>query len=204
MKNWLDKFKNLIYDKRFKTISAFVVSIGLIILIEVDAITYTSNTIDEYNSLIKDYNHLYDECDKVYDAYYDLNNKIDYYEDQKETIKELNQQIDDLTAQNQSLISDKESLQNQITDLKKQVENLKNNDDNSGGNGGRPITSSSGNGFRFPSTNNSTQASGTVYWTSGGDVYHSTPDCSALSRSSNISSGTISQSGKSRACKICF
>ncbi len=44
----------------------------------------------------------------------------------------------------------------------------------------------------------------TVYWTESGEVYHSTPNCSALSRSKNIKSGTIAQSGKSRACKLCF
>ena len=45
---------------------------------------------------------------------------------------------------------------------------------------------------------------GTVYWTSGGKVYHSTKDCPSLGRSSNIRSGSISESGKSRACKNCY
>lgn len=43
----------------------------------------------------------------------------------------------------------------------------------------------------------------TVYWTPSGKVYHSSPNCSTLSRSSNVLSGTISQSGKSRACEVC-
>lgn len=203
MKEILDKFKNLIYDKRFKTISAFIVAISLIILVEIDVTTYTSDIIDEYNSLVNDYNYLCDEYDNVYAAYSALNNRIAYYEDQKDTITDLNQKIEDLTTQNQSLISEKESLQMQITDLQEQIEASKEND--TGGNGGRwPVSSSSGNGFRFPSTSDSTQTSGTVYWTSEGEVYHSIPDCSALSRSSNIFSGTVSQSGKSRACKLCF
>ena len=46
--------------------------------------------------------------------------------------------------------------------------------------------------------------SGTVYWTPGGSVYHSTRECPTLSRSKIIYSGTISQSGKSRGCKVCY
>lgn len=38
----------------------------------------------------------------------------------------------------------------------------------------------------------------TVYWVSEGEVYHSSQNCRTLKRSSNIQSGTISESGKSR------
>lgn len=44
---------------------------------------------------------------------------------------------------------------------------------------------------------------GTVYWVSGGSVYHSTNSCSTLSRSSGVQSGSIASSGKSRGCKVC-
>lgn len=43
----------------------------------------------------------------------------------------------------------------------------------------------------------------TVYWVGGGSVWHTTPDCRALARSHNIQEGTIAESGKARACKIC-
>lgn len=43
----------------------------------------------------------------------------------------------------------------------------------------------------------------TVYWVLNGKVWHTTPNCSTLSRSSDIRSGTIDESGKSRACKKC-
>ena len=42
-----------------------------------------------------------------------------------------------------------------------------------------------------------------VYWTPSGTVYHYSSDCSTLSRSRVIRSGTIGQSGKGRACKVC-
>ena len=49
-----------------------------------------------------------------------------------------------------------------------------------------------------------TPVSSTVYWTANGEVYHSTMNCPSLSRSKNIYSGTIAQSGKSRPCKNCY
>lgn len=44
----------------------------------------------------------------------------------------------------------------------------------------------------------------TVYWTPNGEVYHSTADCPTLGRSKVINSGSVSQSGKSRPCKVCY
>lgn len=48
--------------------------------------------------------------------------------------------------------------------------------------------------------------SGTVYWTPGGSVWHTTESCSSLSRSKEIISGTEEQAiqaGKERVCKKC-
>lgn len=53
------------------------------------------------------------------------------------------------------------------------------------------------------STGSGTTNSSTVYWVDSGKVYHTTKDCPSLSRSKNIHSGTVAQSGKSRACKNC-
>jgi len=43
-----------------------------------------------------------------------------------------------------------------------------------------------------------------VYWTPSGEVYHSTPYCRTLSRSTTILSGPKSECPKSRACKVCY
>ena len=43
----------------------------------------------------------------------------------------------------------------------------------------------------------------TVYWVSGGTVWHKSENCPSLSRSSNIHSGTVEESGKSRGCSNC-
>ena len=56
-------------------------------------------------------------------------------------------------------------------------------------------------GYRSNSV--TTPQSGIVYWTPGGKVYHTTPDCVSLKRSTNIKSGTIAQSGKSDVCSLC-
>lgn len=47
-------------------------------------------------------------------------------------------------------------------------------------------------------------AGGTVYWTPGGSVYHSTKSCPTLSRSKTIYSGSVSDCPKPRACKVCY
>jgi hypothetical protein len=54
------------------------------------------------------------------------------------------------------------------------------------------------------STSSGTQTVTTVYWTPSGEVYHQSQNCASLSRSKTIYSGSISNSGKSRACKVCF
>jgi len=43
----------------------------------------------------------------------------------------------------------------------------------------------------------------TVYWTPSGKSYHTTKDCSALSKSKTILSGTLKESGKTDPCNIC-
>ena len=46
----------------------------------------------------------------------------------------------------------------------------------------------------------------TVYWVKGGEVWHTRSNCSSLSRSKNILSGTVEDAllaGKARVCKRC-
>lgn len=64
--------------------------------------------------------------------------------------------------------------------------------------------SSGSNSSKSSRSGSSNKKSGTVYWTPSGSVYHSTRNCPTLSRSRTIYSGTISQSGKSRGCKVCY
>ena len=54
-----------------------------------------------------------------------------------------------------------------------------------------------------PPPSQSKPSSGIVYWVKSGQVYHSTPNCPSLSRSRDIYSGTIAQSGKDRPCERC-
>lgn len=52
--------------------------------------------------------------------------------------------------------------------------------------------------------NTTTKDTGTVYWTPNGKSYHKTDECSTLSRSKTILSGTISESGKTDPCDKCY
>ena len=53
------------------------------------------------------------------------------------------------------------------------------------------------------SNSNVSSNKNTVYWTPNGKSYHTTKDCSTLSRSKTILSGTIGESGKSDPCDRC-
>lgn len=62
----------------------------------------------------------------------------------------------------------------------------------------------SSGGWETSSGNTSNpSASGTVYWTPSGEVYHKRSSCPSLARSKTIYSGTVAESGKSRGCKNC-
>ena len=52
-------------------------------------------------------------------------------------------------------------------------------------------------------TGTSSSGSSTVYWTPSGEVYHTDRNCSYLSRSKTVLSGTIAESGKDRKCSKC-
>ncbi len=68
-------------------------------------------------------------------------------------------------------------------------------------------SSSSDSGYSSGSSSSGsssdTSKTGTVYWTPGGSVYHYSRSCPTLSRSRIVYSGTPSESGKSRGCKVC-
>ena len=67
-----------------------------------------------------------------------------------------------------------------------------------------PASSSrSSSGSSSSGSSSDTSKTGTVYWTPGGSVYHYSRSCPTLSRSRIVYSGTPSESGKSRGCKVC-
>lgn len=64
-------------------------------------------------------------------------------------------------------------------------------------------TASSNSNANTNSSNSNTNSSATVYWTPNGKSYHTTKNCSTLSRSKTILSGTINESGKNDPCDRC-
>lgn len=106
-------------------------------------------------------------------------------EDQQATIDQLNSQIADYKAQIESLQAQASDLQSQLSAAQSKAAQ----------------TSASASISSNDESSNSNEE--IVYWVSSGEVYHSTDNCSTLKRSKNIYSGTISQSGKSRPCKVC-
>ena len=134
------------------------------------------NAISERDELQAQYDQLAEEHQTCTDQITELNNTITEYESQIEEYATL-----------------VESLNNQIAERDKTIEEQKETIS-------YYVSSRNSSGTSSQTQNTSR----TVYWTPGGEVYHSTPNCPSLSRSRQIFSGTISQSGKGRACKNCF
>ena len=57
--------------------------------------------------------------------------------------------------------------------------------------------------YNSSSSNSNIDKNTTVYWTKNGKVYHLDRNCTGLSNSKNVMSGTVSESEKPRVCKRC-
>lgn len=64
-------------------------------------------------------------------------------------------------------------------------------------------TNSSSSNTSAKNESTSSNSSSTVYWTPNGKSYHTTENCSTLSRSKTILNGTIQESGKYDPCDRC-
>lgn len=183
------------FNKRIT--SAFLICIFIILisifccLNKIDIITeeYTENynsLIGEYNSLVDKYNELHNKNKSLEVRYEELKSEIDNYKDQRATIDDLNAKLEELHNQYSSLETERNNLQAQVDAKKAEQERIAREQ-----------------AAQQLYQQQASAGYGTVYWVLGGEVYHSTPDCSTLKRSTNIQSGTVAQSGKVRACKVC-
>ncbi|MBH9750893.1 MBL fold metallo-hydrolase, partial [Clostridioides difficile] len=71
------------------------------------------------------------------------------------------------------------------------------------GNSGKSNSNTSKNDS-FKNKQNTSNSEEIVYFTPKGKSYHSTKNCSGLSRSKKILSGTIAESKKNDPCDICY
>ena len=139
----------------------------------------------QYEDLQKDYKNLEENYQSLQTEHENLQLQVEEYQDQQATIDDLNTKLTDIQSQYDTLQSDRDNLQQQL-DTKKLAEEQ-----------AARVAQQQAQQALVES-----QAEGTVYWTDGGECYHSTSDCSTLKRSKNISSGTVEQSGR-RPCKVC-
>lgn len=142
--------------------------------------------IDSYDSENKELKSKLDSLKDNYDSmeskYNQLNSQINNYQDQQATIDDLNTQVTNLQSQYDSLLAERDSLQQQVDAKQAAAEQA---------------------ARKAQEEQFSNDVSGTVYWGSGGECYHSTPNCATLKRSSNIQSGSVSSAGGRRPCKVC-
>ena len=91
--------------------------------------------------------------------------------------------------------------------VKDEFDNVNPDEYNSSLNSNMSANNSSNTSSNVNSTTNSsnanTNSSATVYWTPNGKSYHTTKNCSTLSRSKTILDGTIQESGKNDPCDRC-
>lgn len=101
--------------------------------------------------------------------YNDLNSQIENYKDQQATINDQNNKLTELHSQYDSLQADRDNLQQQV-DAKKAAEEQAAREEQE----------------RQLQQQQAQSNEATVYWTSGGECYHSTPNCATLKRSTSI------------------
>ena len=163
--------------------------------LEIDTL---NESLSEKESIIEDNETSIQELEKKNS---NLEQKLSQYKNQQTQLDDLNAKFNELMesynevlAEYQEAQTTIESLNGQIASLKKENEKLQLENES--------LKKEAQQSF-FGNNVDNDETVGTVYWVSGGSVYHSTPNCVALKRSNHIQSGSIAESGKSRACRLC-
>ena len=168
-------------------VSAIGISGGISVKDQLDAASLElSDLRDDNQALSKQNKVLKDGNKQLRDRIADLNDELNEYKDQQATIDDLTAKLEEMHASYDQLLSERDSLQQQL-DAKKLAEEQ----------------AARAREQEIQRQNSASNSGGTVYWVSGGSVYHTTPNCPTLKRSSGIMSGSVSASGKSRCCKVC-
>ena len=198
----MDKIKTIFNNSTYrKILSAFFVFLFIAIVStyslinEKNALTFQISEIenefnelsDDYDKLSERYSNLQEKYSSLLVKYNSLNEEIENYKDQQATINDLNAKLEEMHSQYDTLESERDNLQKQVDAKKAEEERIARE-----------------KAAQQLAQQQENAGYGTVYWVSGGEVYHSTPNCSTLKRSTNIYSGSIAQSGKGRACKVCY
>lgn len=144
------------------------------------------NMQEEYDELQDRHVELQESYKKLSLQHSDIQKEIDNYKDQQATIDDLSTKLGEVQNQYAALEIDRAGILTQLDAKKAEKERAAQE---------RTTQQTEEQSRAF--------GAGTVFWVSGGSVYHSTNSCATLSRSSNIKSGSVDSSGKSRGCKVC-
>lgn len=192
---------------RKRSVTAFAVLFALLIASTAIGVHSYGEQVESYNALSAKYDSLLDDYDDVFDKAAllqdnnnklrsrneqihnekaDLSRELTLYKDQQATVDDEKAKLEELHSQFDALQNERDELQKQVDAKKLEQERAQREAEQN----------------RIQSEAQVVQGQ-TVYWVSGGSVYHTTPNCPTLKRSSGIHSGSISASGKSRCCKVC-
>lgn len=165
----LQKIKK--YILRNKVLLAITACLVIIILAMTgnvsSAVNQRQELTEQYEDLENSYDSLSSQYHTIQSLYNDTKDELTNYQDQQETIDDLNAQLSELQEKYDTLSAENEELKDQVA----QSEN------SSGGGGG---TGSGGGILYIPSSSSgSANASGggMVWLSATGSKYHSIPDC---------------------------
>lgn len=182
-------------DKNCITITLMICIVFLIL-----SISYNGHLVGRNYESVKKINSLEEEIESVNKKYTDITKENDKLSKQISDIKTENSNIknelknaeielsnsktnfNELQEKYKSLETENQSLKQKLEEQKK-IETAESS-----------VTSNDTDDIDYETT---------VYWTPNGKVYHYSRNCPTLKRSSSISSGSISSSGRGRSCKVC-
>lgn len=175
---------------------AFAASVSMNIgqKMQLDAMSAKLEELADSNGELKEHNGTLKEGNKqLRDRIAELNKQgdelkaeLEKYQDQQATIDDMAKKLEEMHVSYDKLLEERDGLQGQL-DAKRLAEEQ----------------AAREQAAAIQSQQSSGGYGGTVYWVSGGSVYHLSPNCVALKRSNGIMSGPKSSCPRTRCCSLC-
>ena len=146
-----------------------------------------TSALEERNETLKDGNkQLRDRIAELNGKAGDLEAELNNYKDQQATIDDMSKKLEEVHSSYDKLLEERDGLQGQL-DAKRLAEEQ----------------AARAQAEAIQQQQSSGGYGGTVYWVSGGSVYHLSPNCVTLKRSNGIMSGPKSSCPRTRCCSVC-
>lgn len=146
-----------------------------------------ASALEGRNETLKDGNkQLRDRIAELNGKAGDLEAELNNYKDQQATIDDMSKKLEEMHSSYDKLLEERDGLQGQL-DAKRLAEEQ----------------AARAQAEAIQQQQSSGGYGGTVYWVSGGSVYHLSPNCVTLKRSNGIMGGPKSSCPRTRCCSVC-